>query len=356
MGLFDNEEDEILKAPEAQTVQNPSVREYLLKRMADRKALESESKESSTGDTMKAVLGTIGAGFMGKDPTAAGQAILARQDAQKKAKLTDFDSGTDRYVKEQSLLKDDDLFQRESDVGSQESLMANELAQSMGYKGKPLTATQFKSFSPVMAKRYEIEQKKLDRQEARDERRFQQGIKMDEKRIERSTPYGEANTPDDAKKLKEAHEMKKNFDGKIKELISLREKHGGGAILNRDDVGRAKQLSKDLLLAYKDMAKLGVLSVSDENILNEIIPPDPLQYNSPMAAIQGQDPTLHKLKKFQEDSDRDFSTRVSTRTRAGKGATKEKTIAKTQTNQKTGEKRIVYDDGTVEIVNPVAGR
>lgn len=163
----------------------------------------------------------------------------------------------------------------------------------------------------------ELISRALDRKEARDERRFQHGIQMNEKVQALKTPFGLANTVDDAKQLKSAFEAKKDFDDKLDEMISLREKHGGGAILNREDVARGKQLSKDLLLAYKDMAKLGVLSKADEDILRAIIPDDPLQYNSPIAAIQGQDPTLHRLRKFRQDSERDFSTRVGTRTRAG---------------------------------------
>ncbi len=210
---------------------------------------------------------------------------------------------------------------RERDPNSQESKMAQDLAVAMGYEGDPskITAEQFKQFSPAMSKKYEIEQRKLDRAEARDERRFQSGIKMDEKMQGLKTPFGLANTADDAKILKSAYEVKENFDGKLREMIALRKKHNGGATLNREDVGRGKQLSKDLLLAYKDMAKLGVLSAADEKILNAIIPPDPLEYNSPVAAIQGQDPILHKMESFAADSNKDFDTRIQTRLR-GDGA------------------------------------
>jgi hypothetical protein len=65
------------------------------------------------------------------------------------------------------------------------------------------------------------------------------------------------------------------------------------------------------------MAKLGVLSQADENIINAIIPNDPLAYNSPLAAVQGQDPILNNLKKFKGDSDNDFQTRIKTRVREG---------------------------------------
>lgn len=129
-----------------------------------------------------------------------------------------------------------------------------------------------------------------------------------------STKYGTAKTVQDAKDIKSADEEKLNFDSKISELISLR-KQFGGEVMNREAVARGKQLSKDLLLSYKNMAKLGVLSKSDEDIINAIIPPDPLAFRSPLEAAQNQDTVLNNLVKFKEDSDRDFQNKLSNRIR-----------------------------------------
>ncbi len=263
----------------------------------------------------------------------------------------------------------DEANARDKQVDSNESKALRQLAPRWNIKVTPdMTASDIKQLiNPQKMMQTEAEaavqlgnQKAIhqmdnsarsaDRTDAREERNFQRDQKRDEKELGLKTPFGVANTEDDAKKLKEGFESKKNFDNKINEMISLREKHGGGSVMNRDDVARGKQLSKDLLLEYKNMAKLGVLSASDENIINAIIPEDPLAFNSPLAAIQGQDPILHKLKSFKGDSDKDFQTRVQTRTRGGGQAKTEKTIVKTQTNQKTGEKRIVYSDGSTETV------
>ena len=136
------------------------------------------------------------------------------------------------------------------------------------------------------------------------------------KEEELTTPYGVARTADDAKKLKDAGDRKDQFDRMLTEMIELRQKHGGGASLNREDVQRGQQLSKDLLLAYKDLANLGVLSKSDENILNTIIPADPLEYNI-LAGAVGQDPTMHRMKKFKSDVEADFQHKVANRIRGG---------------------------------------
>lgn len=188
------------------------------------------------------------------------------------------------------------------------------------------TAPIFKTLAEralSVSDKYNVEQRMLDRKDARDERRALFGErqrerldakaeKLEEKKQGLKTPYGLANTEFDAKDLNSAHIAKRNFDSKIKELIGLRQKYGV-EYMNRDVVARAKQLSKDLLLSYKEMAKLGVLSQADEAILNEIIPADPTGQDYAI----GQDPVLTKLTKFKEDSDKDFNTRVETRTRAG---------------------------------------
>lgn len=186
-----------------------------------------------------------------------------------------------------------------------------------GFKQKQFEYGQVKDERDFDLRKQELDSRALDRKSMREEQRFQAGLARDEKNQALETPYGRANTVDDAKQLKDAHIAKKSFDNKINQMIALREKHKGGAILNREDVERGKQLSKDALLEYKNMAKLGVLSKSDEDIINAIIPEDPLAYNNPVAAIQGQDPILNRLKQFKQDSDKDFAGTVQTRTRSG---------------------------------------
>jgi len=139
--------------------------------------------------------------------------------------------------------------------------------------------------------------------------------------------FGAARTKEDAKELKDALVQKRKMDSQIQELISLRETYGG-EVVNRNAVARAKQLSKDLLLTYKNLAKLGVLSKADEDIINEIIPGDPLEF-TPVASMKGQDPILAKLKGFQRDSDQDFQTKLATRMRnyAPSEAVETKTVA-----------------------------
>lgn len=115
-------------------------------------------------------------------------------------------------------------------------------------------------------------------------------------------------TPDDAKIIKDAASTKEGFDRKLSELIDLRQKFGV-EYMDRNAVARARQLSKDLLLAYKNMQKLGVLSQSDEAIINAILPSDPLGQDFAV----GQDPILNNLQKFKEDAQADFESNLKNR-------------------------------------------
>lgn len=184
-----------------------------------------------------------------------------------------------------------------------------DVARSYGKMWNQVSAADKDNIFEPLKLKENIEARKEYSRIANENRQDSKDARTLERQRERMTNYGEARTIEDAKQLKNASEMKDKFDRQLDELLELRKKHGGGALLNRDDVGRAKQLSKDLLLTYKDMSKLGVLSQSDNEILNAIIPPDPLAYDF----VPGQDPILHKMEKFKGDTQADFDTRLSNR-------------------------------------------
>jgi hypothetical protein len=313
---------------------NPLLRQYLESKLgsdyAQKQQSELESAQSSArlgnlfgdlGDVVSGQrIGSTDAYFQkGVDGLKSKQS-----EAEKKA-LAEYDM--EKSLKADQA--DQEKLARENDVNSPESKLAQSLASKLGADPalvSGLTASKWKQFSPAYEKMYELEQKKaenqLKRQELGQKKQELQDLKIQEKQNQLETPFGLAQTADDAKQLKAASEEKANFDRKIQELIDLRTSKGGGEMLDREAVSRAKQLSKDLLLAYKNMAKLGVLSSSDEAIINAIIPADPLQFNSPLAAMQGQDPILNNLKKFKADSDADFNQKLMNRLRQPEQAVK----------------------------------
>lgn len=285
-------------------------------------------QQKSPGINWDAAGSSLIAGISGTDPNQAIAAAKQRQAQAQQNELNQFDRNRALAEEDKKIAGDESRFARESDPASVESKLAQDLAKSMGLSPEllgGLTAAKFKEFSPVLSKKYEVEQKRLQRQDDLASKREMFGLqkaaqadakseKLAEKMQSLQTPYGLANSSDDAKQLKAAHESKKNFDEKINEMIALR-KEFGAEKWNEDAVARGEALSRDLLLEYKNMAKLGVLSQSDENIINAIIPKNPLEFRK--AQLKGQDPILTTMEKFKKDSDKDFATRVSTRTRQG---------------------------------------
>ena len=122
---------------------------------------------------------------------------------------------------------------------------------------------------------------------------------------------GYALTKQDAKTLKTGKESYVKLRRQLNEMISLREKYGS-EILDRSAVARGKQLSNEILLSYKNTANLGVLSQSDENILNSIIPKNPLQFDI-QGFVTGRDSTLHIMKAWRDNIKQDFESKIKTR-------------------------------------------
>lgn len=316
------------RAAQLAKVKQSLAEKYGLNKYSDEeraKLLSDVQKDrDSQGFDWSGMIAGIGAGLQGKSVSDTMDTISKARETKRTQKLADFDKQREQTIskiKFDQEMKDyedkDTLRAREQDINSQESQLARTLAGKMlpSKDFSQMTAAQINKALPSLTKMYEIEQKKLDRQDARSLLGAAKQEKLDEKLQQLKTPVGIANTIEDAKNLKEGFESKKNFDAKIQEMIDLRKQYGGEAF-NREAVARGKQLSKDLLLEYKNMAKLGVLSKSDEDILNAIIPSDPLAFK-PLEAATGQDSILATLEKFKADSDRDFYTKVSTRTREG---------------------------------------
>ncbi len=287
------------------------------KKKAYASAIVQNPDGTTTVDNEKAVGTLAGLGF-GEDAMKLKSQGMADQASAQKMKTDRFAQHVDFFGRAINGIKDQDSYNTAIaeakglglDVSAIEPMWGPKAQQQLNfYAGQAFSA---KDRQDQEFKERELQSRAADRSESRNERRFQAGIKMDEKVQGLKTPFGLANTTDDAKQLKDAFESKQNFDSKLNEMISLREKYGV-EYLNREAVARGKQLSKDLLLEYKNMAKLGVLSAADEDIINAIIPPDPLGQDG----APGQDPIMSNLKKFRDDKNKDFQTRVRTRTRGG---------------------------------------
>lgn len=316
---------------------------YKKKNLGDDKRMELEKSvaESKPGAGLT-FLASLGAGLAGQNQAQAVDRLYqGSRDRQKE--LEDFDKKRTGVYDELKQDREIGKFERDqkddlesSDPMSEKSKLMQSVAARL-MPGQDFSKYSAKQLGNVMerlettskqamedARRKEdvaLRQSELGLK--RQDLQAQRELKKEEKEVAKaekqklledalSTPYGLAQTKEDAKNLKDAYVAKQSFDQKLGDMIALRKKHGGGAILNRDDVDVGKQLSKDLLLEYKNLAKLGVLSSSDRDIIDAIIPPDPLAYDF----IPGQDPILAKMEKFKADKQKDFETNVATRVSA----------------------------------------
>jgi len=122
---------------------------------------------------------------------------------------------------------------------------------------------------------------------------------------ERYVPgWGVALTKKDAQDMKSTISKTESIKSYLKEMIALREKYGS-EIMNRDAVERGKQLSRQALIEYKNIAGLGVLSAQDVELVESVIPPDPLAVTITelpyIGKYFGKDPVMGRLNYLIED-------------------------------------------------------
>ncbi len=342
------------------------IKEYLMGKypMEKRQAINDEM--NANRPNFASALAGFGAAQAGGNFAQGQNAVLENAAQPYKQKLMAFDQGRESEIANYRLGQEDEQAQRsrtkfdreEKDAAEKQrrEALANdpmspdnqkmEASLGMIFKNHPQMAASIKGMNaqqraqvlPILMKQLENEQqlqlantKATSDAEAkstaaaaaaaekakRDAERLEDKTdKKTEREFGLTTPYGLANTVQDAKDVKEAYISKRNFDSKLSELIALRKEFGGES-LDRNAVARGKQLSKDLLLEYKNMAKLGVLSSSDKDIIEAIIPEDPLEYNASDIFPGADDPIMHKLTKFKADNEQDFANTVKTRTRGG---------------------------------------
>lgn len=173
------EEDELAPYKEQvieQIKQKISAGEYSPEK---RQAIVDQNTADASGVNWQAGLAALGAGLQGKDAAGAAQGMMANQAAARKGKLDAFDSNRRLALEDRDLARKDQLYAdedakraAEKDPNSMESKLARDLAMQMDPKGQydGLTAEQFKAFSPVMQKKYELAEKSKDRAEQRADR------------------------------------------------------------------------------------------------------------------------------------------------------------------------------------------
>ena len=242
---------------------NPLIKDYLLKKQQERDQLE-QSSGPSTMQSIGSALAGAGAGIMGRDPLAAMQSVQGQQSQAKKQKLDAFDRSNDMELKgmemdraigieDKRVAREDekygleqDLMSREQDIDSMESQLARQLGSKMMPKhdfGK-MNAFQINQKLPSLEKIYSIEQKKLDRSDARADKSFQNQVKLDEKQ----------KASDEKKKASviEIEDRSRNINDNIDLLIEQVKKKGTYELFGEENSVMDRRVNE----IATDMAKL----------------------------------------------------------------------------------------------------
>ncbi len=359
----------------APTPMDPTVKDYIAKKFNLGDYSDENRKKLLDNNSGYDLRGSIGAALIAAGG-GNGLDALKQRENQRRQTVSDFDKGRTDKIQEyqlgRQLTKDereDKEYGDDRDPTSAASKVAQQAALKMGYKGdvSKITAEQFKRFSPAMEKIFQVEQARLNHQDARTAHNDAKKTALDEKLTKLSTPYGTAITEKDADDLKKSGELKSAFDDQIDSLISLREKHKGGAFGPDSKIG--KDLSAQAIQSYDALAKqIGMSRVGAANIRN-LIPEDPLEFRGVGEQLTGRDTTLEALKHLKAQTDKSFKNTVAGRTRPGSpgqqmagGKDKNEVVGqRTGTDQSTGQKVIqyTYADGTKKTVpadDAVAGR
>lgn len=141
--------------------------------IGDRQAIVDQNAKDASGVNFQAGLAALGAGLQGGNAYQAGLAAKNQQASERNNNLLDFDKQKTQYLADRDDAASQAKLARESDPKSSESLMAQDLAISMGLnpaQAQGLTAAKFKDFSPALQKKYEVAQRALDRKETNDQR------------------------------------------------------------------------------------------------------------------------------------------------------------------------------------------
>lgn len=367
----------------------------------NRQKIIDEGNEYDTTGAVTGALASLGAAFQGKDSMAAASQVMGQRKQNRKDELSALDKWKEGKLQEIAakregvkIKRDDELFAKESDPNSMESKMANELAASMGYKGAPITAAQFKAFSPALQKKYEIAERGLDRKEARDERRFQSGIKMNERREimdDKMAERKERQIDQDMQKLSKDVSGTQGMLGALDEVEMklggpLESFQAGGDKLTKDGkeidlpgvsipgIGRTTFYSNEgrslnsaasrvFNSELKDRSGGAVTDNEMERLRKEF---NEGKYNTEPELIDALQRYKRQTEVVLKNREAAYTPEVVAKYTDQGGRTSQtlrksssnasgKTVVKTQTNPKTGQKRVVYNDGSTEVINAVAG-
>lgn len=382
--------------PAAQPM-NPQVKDYLTQKYGldqfspeKRAAIEKQNEEDASGPNWLAGLAAFGAGLQGGNAAQAGANFLNMQNQQRQGKLDAFDKNRQLAMQD---LNDKDMLarrERENDPNSEESKVAQRLAAKMGGGGlftpeqlAGLTAAKFKELSPAFSKMYQIDEgiKVRDDQQAlaREKLKSEQDLKKAMLAMQAEKNQTKAFTPGqqalDKSFAKEYDDWTSGGEAAVdKNLQRLKEAQAKLAKVKDDTFGtsgpltgrlpnflrseESKTIEQDVRAAAQGAlrATLGAqfTEKEGERIMNAAYDPT----LSPEANMKKIDLAIQELESsklaknakaahFEQNGTlQGLAKQDLPRSDAG-----QRKVVKKLRSPSTGKTKLVYNDGTEEIVN-----
>lgn len=369
---------------------NPQVKDYLTQKYGldqysvdKRKEIEAQNAKDAEGPNWLAAMAALGAGLQGGNAAQAGANFLNMQNQQRQSKLDAFDKN--RALAMQDLNEKQMLAksERENDPNSPESKAAQELAAKMGVKPEVLqnlTAAKFKELAPTLSKSYQIDQtaqmRKDQLAQAKDEKQRDRDLKLQiaqlnsdkkslltpgqqaldknfAKEYDDWTKTGEATVDKNLQRLEEAKQKLKDskddlvgYSGLQGRLPNILRSESSKTI--QQDVQAAAQGSLRATLGPQFTEKEG------ERIMNMAYDPT----LSPQANIDKIDLAIQEIKaqKLAQNAKAGYFEKNGTlagfsKNDIPKPEGSEKKVVKKFRSPSTGKTKLVYEDGTSQIVD-----
>jgi len=389
-----------MKQPMAPEMQQNVVQSYIRQKYgigekegADRQALADEVQKS--GSPIAAALAGFGAGLQGKDVASGFKTAFDASQAKAKDKLNQFDQATEKKRKDFAFERDltgaerqDKEYgdnqakkEREKDPASEESKLAQSLASRMipGRDFSKMNADQINTLLPSLTKIYDIEQKKLDRSEARAERAAREQDKRDEK-LTRNQEQDLMKLGKDVAGTQDLlgglDEVEAKLGGKLESFS--RDKDGNlvkdgkkvdlpgvsvpgiGRVSAYSSEARELQGAADKIFntTLKDRSGGAVTDNEMERLKQEF---NSGKYNSEPELIDALQRFKRATARVLKNREASFSPAVVDKYKeqggrtsdsvSGANKTPAKNVVKKQYSQSANKTKIIYDDGSEEIVD-----
>ena len=315
--------------PQASSVQDPLVREHLMKKMYDMGEFTDENRQSlvdqnsgfSLGDKISGALSALGAGFQGRDSGAAMNARMNQIRGQKDAAINQFDKARDQKIQNNKISQDNEKFDpmSSSSMAFKKAIESNfpEIAKAYGEAWNDVSAAdQELIFEPLKLKET-IDARKMMAQEQRDERRFLSGMKQeernelrDEKRQDKldqlSVPGYERTgevmqRPEEASKFRKATATADALGQKLNRMKQL-VKEKGSFEWGGEAGTEMESLATEIQLLGKspELYELGVLTGPDLSLLQKITA-DPSSMSSFFTRDSSRNKQIESQLKSIED-------------------------------------------------------